>query len=129
MTLQTLNRHEQDIPSVSHEDSLVAYRDRVNSVKGKIVASFESIEDALANTLRTEQKEWVLGEHAHHLAIPYFFGATIRKGGARLTDRTDLFSKGGLATRWFHFDIKIKANPVDVFRAASPMTKLWLRPK
>ena len=64
MTLQTLNRHEQDIPSVSHEDSLVAYRDRINSVKSKIVASFESIEDALANTLRTEQKEWVLGEHS-----------------------------------------------------------------
>lgn len=64
MSLQTLNRHEQDIPSVSHGDSLVAYRERVNSVKGKIGASFESIEEALANTLRTEQKEWLLGEHS-----------------------------------------------------------------
>jgi len=64
MTLQTLNRHEQDIPSVSHEDSLVAYRDRVNSVKRKIVASFESIGDALGNTLGKEQKKWVLGEHS-----------------------------------------------------------------
>lgn len=64
MILQTLNRHEQDIPSVSHEDSLVVYRDRIHSVKSKIVAPYESIEDALSNTLSREQKKWVLGEYS-----------------------------------------------------------------
>lgn len=64
MTLQTLNRHEQDIPAVSHRNSLEVYRDQIHSVLNKLVAPSQSVKDELSNTLSDQQKAWVLGEHS-----------------------------------------------------------------
>lgn len=82
MTLQTLNRHEQDIPSVSNEDSLVAYRAKIESVMHQISGTAHSITDALEQHLNAQQTQWVLSAHA------------IRKLEKRFVLRSDLAVKG-----------------------------------
>jgi len=64
MTLQTSNRHEQDIPSVSNEHSLVAYQAKIKGVMQKIEGDNCSIRNALEQHLSAQQIHWLLGEQA-----------------------------------------------------------------
>lgn len=82
MTLQTSNRHEQDIPSVSIEDSLVAYQAKIKSVMQKIEGDDYSIRAALELYLSAQQMQWVLSEQA------------IRRLKKRFVLRSDLAVKG-----------------------------------
>ncbi|NDV89872.1 hypothetical protein GTH32_01510 [Alteromonas sp. 345S023] len=64
MKLQTSNRHEQDIPSVSNEHSLVVYRAKIERVMHKIGDANNSTREALEQHLNARQIQWVLGARA-----------------------------------------------------------------
>lgn len=64
MTLQTLNRHEQDIPKVTNEDSLFAYRTHIETILTNISADFQPIGKVIEATLSPQQVTWLMGKHS-----------------------------------------------------------------